>query len=76
VTITAGRAADRDRRHVLQIVRARILALLRRKRVIADDTVTADGALAESEPALAELADSEPRLGVPSGRVGRASASG
>jgi len=41
---------------LLQIARARILALLRRERVIADDIVTADAKLGESEPALAGLA--------------------
>ena len=41
---------------VLQIARARILALLRRKGVIVDDTVAADAALADDEPALAGLA--------------------
>ncbi|MBK7584468.1 MAG: transposase [Myxococcales bacterium] len=41
---------------LLQIARARILALLRRKGVLEDDTVTSDAALADREPALAELA--------------------
>ena len=47
---------------VLQIACARIVAMLRRKGVIADDdasdasVVTADAHLADSEPALAELA--------------------
>lgn len=41
---------------VLQVARARILALLRRKGVIEDDSVTRDAELADSEPALAALA--------------------
>jgi hypothetical protein len=41
---------------MLQIARTRILVLLRRKGVITDDTVSADAKLADSEPALAELA--------------------
>ncbi len=47
---------------ILQIARTRIVALLRRKGVIADDdesgasVVTADATLADAEPALAELA--------------------
>ena len=41
---------------VLQIARARTLALLRRKGVIEDDSVTRDAELADSEPALAALA--------------------
>lgn len=36
---------------VLQIARARILALLRRRGVIEDDSVSRDAALADSEPA-------------------------
>jgi hypothetical protein len=41
---------------ILQIVRARVLALLRRKGVIEDDAVSCDAALDDSEPALAVLA--------------------
>lgn len=41
---------------VLQVARARTLALLRRKGVIEDDSVTRDAELADSEPALAALA--------------------
>ncbi|MBK7583313.1 MAG: transposase [Myxococcales bacterium] len=41
---------------ILQIVRARVLALLRRKGVIEDDAVARDAKLADSEPALAALA--------------------
>ena len=41
---------------LLHIPRTRILALLRRKGVIAGDTVATDAALADSEPALAGLA--------------------
>jgi hypothetical protein len=52
---------------LLQIARTRILALLRRKRVITDDAVTADAALGESEPALAELAVASTLGSVPAG---------
>ena len=48
--------ANDDVADLLQIARARILALLRRKGVIADDAVKADAALGESESALAGLA--------------------
>jgi hypothetical protein len=41
---------------ILQIVRARVLALLRRQGVIEDAAVTQDAQLADSEPALAALA--------------------
>ena len=48
--------ANDDVANVLQIARTRILALLRRKGVLADDAVSADAKLGESEPALASLA--------------------
>ena len=60
--LTNGDVAD-----VLQIARARILALLRRKGVIEDDAVTADETLAEREPALAELAVASTLGTVPAG---------
>ncbi len=64
-----------DVAEVLQIARTRIIALLRRKGVLADDDesgaslsfVTADEALAESEPALAELAAASVTGRVPAG---------
>ncbi len=52
---------------LLQIARARILALLRRKGVIADDAVSADARLGESEPALAGLAVASTLGTVPAG---------
>ncbi|MBK7583349.1 MAG: transposase [Myxococcales bacterium] len=58
---------------VLQIARTRIIALLRRKGVISDDdesgasVVTADATLADTEPALAELAVASTLGAVPAG---------
>ncbi len=49
--------ANDDVADLLQIARTRILALLHRKGVLADDAMGADAKLGESEPALAELAD-------------------
>jgi ribosomal protein L40E len=52
---------------LLQIARTRILALLRRKGVIADDAVTADASLADGEPALAGLAVASTLGSMPAG---------
>lgn len=60
--LTNGDVAD-----ILQIASTRILRLLRHKGVVEDDTVNADEALSDSEPALAELAVASTLGRVPAG---------
>ena len=56
-----------DVAEVLQIARARILRLLRRKGVIEDEEVIADRQLADEQPALARLTDASVQGAPPAG---------
>lgn len=61
-------------RRILQIIRYRVLRLLRQKRVIEDDSVNADEAVMGTEPALAEFAVASTLDSVPAGSAAKRAA--